>query len=288
MLNSSLLRAARGHEACVSGSRLPQELIEQWLEGLLAEFVHNASLSCLTAIIAMTRDRDADRRARALDDLLPTEPSCFPAVVGALMEQSELMPLVIGLRGYYGVQSTARGLTVLHRFANEGDAAATDLTTLRVVWQDVATAADRALREFDKISPDLCKTLVPVRFRHALELIASGQSASMADCWPRDLPVTGERRLVTRTGVNAHVRIERGMSLLRLLATNVSHRGLGVKGLHGVVAGERMRILWKPGVAIAARVTWTSGDVFGLEIVDQSAEWHGFVRHLLEATQYGS
>jgi hypothetical protein len=110
-----------------------------------------------------------------------------------------------------------------------------------------------------------------------------GVRVEYSNCLPPPLRDTGERRGLTRANVRTYVLVERGTALLRLLVNDVSRRGLGLEGLSDAASGEQMRVLWKPGAAVLARVAWADAYRFGLEIAEEAAFADEFIRSLIEA-----
>jgi hypothetical protein len=262
-----------------------RELMDLWIEALRHEFIDSALLSCRTAIAVRSPGNEQSRhRSISPNAILPPQPSSFPAIAGQLEARIEFVPLVDALREFYDAQTCARGLTTLFLHSGGGRAQGSAPSDLDEIWQNVVSNAGRALYELEKIAPWEYPTLPAVQLGNILEQTAAGAPVTTTGFGPSSTEREHEHRSVMRTKVNAHVRVERGLSLLRLLVTNVSHRGLGANGLERVIVGEHLRILWKPGVCIPVTVTWVNGRDFGLAITEPSSNWSNFVLNLLEIT----
>jgi hypothetical protein len=251
------------------------------LECIYAELLHCASLSCATASTVAASRRGEDGSLVALRALLPPAPSTFPAVMGCILEDAELQDLVEILRRHYELQDLARGLTELHGSAHSGHGSAGSVENVAAAWREVAALAVEALIELDCALPHSASAPGAKQLRPMLELVSSGRRVDHADCVLPHLSATGERRWLTRASVMTYVLVERGTSLNKFLVTNVSRRGLGLEGLSDATPGEEMRVNWKPGAALVARVSWADAHRFGLEIVENTTLAEDFIRSLL-------
>lgn len=259
----------------------PRDAVIRSLECVYAELLHCASLSCATASTVAAARRGEGCNLVALRALLPPAPSAFPAVMGCILEDAELHDLAEILREHYELQGLARGLTELYGSGHSGHGSAVSVENVAAAWQEVAALAVEALVELDCALPHSASASGAKHLSLVLERVRSGRRVDHADCGLPHLSATGERRWLTRANVMTYVFVERGTSLNKLLVTNVSRRGLGLEGLSNASPGEQMRVLWKPGAALVARVSWADAHRFGLEIVEHTALADDFIKSLL-------
>lgn len=254
------------------------------LESAYAELLHSISLSCATAgaLQSLEQDRGSSPPA-ARCALLPPAPTCYPVVIGHLMDEPALHDLADALREYYELQGIARGLTEIFDSGSFDRGPLVGYEAVTTAWQDVVAMALSVLAEFDRTLPNSPNASRARELCRVVERIRIGDRVEYSDCWQPQLRDIGERRGLTRANVRTYVLVERGMALLRLLVNNVSRRGLGLEGVSDVAPGEQMRVLWKPGASILARVVWADAHRFGLEIAEEAAFADEFIRSLIEA-----
>lgn len=261
----------------------PRAKLLRTLDYVYAELLLCASLSCATAGTVQACRRGEDLGPGVLHAFLPPAPSAFPAVVGCIMSDVELRELARTLEEHYTLQGAARCLTeICQSFDGDRCSAEECIEHVAIAWQEVARSALRSLEELDCALPHSLHAPRAKQLRDALVRVRSGDQVDQSECGLSSLPETGEKRGQARTVVSTYVLIERGTSLQKILVTDVSRRGLGLTGLSDANPGEVMRILWKPGAALVARVSWVHDDRFGLEIVEHAALADDFIRSLID------